>query len=275
MMRLQKFLALSGVASRRKSEELIRGGHVMVNGTIVKEMGTTVDPDRDYIKVDNKLVRPENRKVYILLNKPSGVVTTSSDQFQRETVLDLLGKKVVERVFPVGRLDYETEGLLLLTNDGDLANRIMHPKTHLPKRYQVVVRGKISKENLEALAKGVNIGDYVTTEAEVKLIAFRERKTEIEMTINEGKNRQIRRMMEAIGHEVAYLKRIAIGPIFDSALKKGAWRPLTDEELKRLNAAVEKQERLANRREKDKITDAVKDQEAGHGNGRTYQKRKK
>lgn len=273
MMRLQKYLAMSGVASRRKSEELIKEGHVMVNGKVITEMGFTIEPDKDYIKLDGKLVRPENRKVYILMNKPSSVVTTSNDQFQRDTVMDLLGRKVVERVYPVGRLDYETEGLLLLTNDGELANRIMHPRTHLPKRYQVVVRGKISKENMELLATGVDIGDYTTSPAEVKLVAFRDHKTEIEITINEGKNRQIRRMMEKIGHEVAYLKRISIGPIHDNMLKKGEWRHLTEDELKRLIVQLEKHERYANRAAKEKAAEKEKDQEVGHGHGRTPKRR--
>lgn len=240
MIRLQKYLAMCGVASRRKCEELILKGHVTINGRVMREMGVSIDPYKDYVKVDGKLVRMESVKVYILMNKPSGVVTTSDDQFDRKTVLDLLEGKVGERVYPVGRLDYETEGLILLTNDGEFANKIMHPSSHLKKKYQVVIRGGLNKENFEKLQTGVDIGDGVTSAAEIKLVGYREGKTELEVTISEGKNRQIRRMFEAVDHEVIFLKRVSIGPIRDGSLRKGEWRHLSDHEVKVLKEECEK-----------------------------------
>lgn len=268
MIRLQKYLAMCGVASRRKCEELIAEGKVSVNGRTVKEQGVKVNPSTDHVKVDGKNVTIQNQKVYILLNKPAGIVSTAKDQFSRKTVLDLLEDKVKERVFPVGRLDYDTEGLILLTSDGELANMIIHPKYHMKKRYQVIVRELINQEALDKLKSGVEIdGGFVTMDS-VNVVRLKDQKTELEVTIHEGKNRQIRKMFEAVGFEVIYLKRISIGPINDSSLSRGEWRNLTQAELRMLKDATEnkstkekdksKDKGFQNSNEKDKVLERFK-----------------
>jgi 23S rRNA pseudouridine2605 synthase len=240
LIRLQKYLAMCGVASRRKSEELITEGKVTVNGRVVKEQGVKVDPSNDHVKVDGKQVKMEGAKVYVLLNKPSAIVSSSKDQFGRKTVVDILGTRVKERVYPVGRLDYESEGLILLTNDGDLANRIIHPKYHMKKRYQVIVRGLMAEEEVSKLRTGVEIDSGTVKADNVRVMKVKENKTELEVTIHEGKNRQIRKMLEALDYEVIYLKRISIGPISDTELKRGEWRHLTNTEVRTLKELTNK-----------------------------------
>lgn len=228
-MRLQKFLAANGVASRRKSEELISSGRVKVNGNIITEMGYKVDLDIDKISVDNKDIILQERKVYILLNKPTGYVTTVSEQFNRKKVTDLVD--VPYRIFPVGRLDYNTSGLLILTNDGELTYKLTHPKFKVEKVYIAKVKGIPTKEALEAFENGLKIEDYITAPAKIKILKETNQHTLVEVRIREGKNRQVRKMCEAIGHPVVELKRIAMGRIHLGNLDVGNWRYFTEREI--------------------------------------------
>ncbi|WP_432409505.1 pseudouridine synthase [Wukongibacter sp. M2B1] len=234
-MRLQKYIALAGVSSRRKAEELIRTGKVKVNGKIVTEMGIKVDPEADKVSVMNKEIHILADKKYILLNKPVGYVTTLSDEFDRPKVIDLL-KEVKERVYPVGRLDYNTSGLLLLTNDGDLTHKITHPSSHIYKTYVCKIKGRITKKEMETFRSGVDIGGYVTAPAKIELLKENNDNSLVKVTIYEGKNRQIRRMMEALDHPVITLKRISIGKIDMDNLQIGKWRHLTNKEVEYLRS---------------------------------------
>ena len=233
-IRLQKYLAEAGIASRRKAEELILQGKVQVNGKVVTELGTKVQPGQDEVKYENKIVKIENRKIYILLNKPIGYVTTVKDQFDRDSVLDLV--KVKERLVPVGRLDMYTSGALILTNDGDFVYKVTHPKHEINKTYTVTLKGSVSKENVEALRTGVDIGGYITKPAKVKILKTDEEKqtTRLEIIIHEGKNRQVRKMCEAIGHKVLALHRSAIAGIAVKDIELGKWRYLSKEEVKKI-----------------------------------------
>ena len=233
-IRLQKFLANSGVASRRKCEELILDGKVSVNGQIVKELGTKVNPAVDKVEYFGNPVFSSNKFVYILLNKPIGYVTTAKDQFDRDSVLDLV--KVKERVVPVGRLDMYTSGALILTNDGDFVYKVTHPKHEITKTYTVTVRGIIENDAVEKLRNGVEIEDYKTRPAKVKILKTDEEKniSRLEITIHEGKNRQVRKMCEAVGSKVVALHRSKIGDIGVKDLKLGTWRYLKDFEVKEI-----------------------------------------
>jgi 23S rRNA pseudouridine2605 synthase len=237
--RLQKVMAQAGVASRRHSEELIQAGRVTVNGRVVTELGTKVIPGRDIIEVDGRpLGRPE-QLVYILLNKPKGYVTTLYDPQGRPKVIDLLEGEVAERVYPVGRLDYDTEGLLLLTNDGELANALMHPAKQVKKTYIAKVRGVPSNAKLRMLETGIQLEDGPTAPAEVKLVDVKPPNTAtVSIRIHEGRNRQVRRMFEAIGHEVIHLRRTTLGPLHLKDLPLGAWRFLTEWEVYDLRSAA-------------------------------------
>jgi len=233
--RLQKFLANAGVASRRKCEELILDGKIEVNGKIVTELGTKVS-EKDIIKYNGQIVKPEEEKVYILLNKPIGYVTTAKDQFNRDTVLDLM--KINKRIVPVGRLDMYTSGALILTNDGEFVNMLTHPKNEIDKTYNVTVKGKITNEDVEKLQKGVEIDDeYTTKPAKVKILKIDDEKiiSRIQITIHEGKNRQVRKMCEAINKKVLALHRSKIGSIEVNDLKIGKWRYLTSKEIVNLH----------------------------------------
>ncbi len=236
MIRLQKYIADCGVASRRKAEELIKQGSVKVNGSIVNEMGLKVS-DRDQVEVNGKLVRPESKKVYIMLNKPSGYVTTVKDQFRRPTVIDLL-KDVNERVFPVGRLDYETTGLLILTNDGDFTHKMTHPRHEIKKTYLATIAGCPSKEEIDRFESGLKIENYTTSPAKLRIVSKKENTCVIEVTIHEGKNRQVRKMCEAIGHPVLSLKRISLGNLTLGDLSDGSWRELSRNEVEALLKSV-------------------------------------
>jgi 23S rRNA pseudouridine2605 synthase len=236
--RLQKILSQAGVASRRASEQLMLEGRVTVNGTTMRELGTKADPARDDIRVDGRRIRPTERHRYLLLNKPAGYVTTRSDPQRRPTVMDLLGG-VREYVYPVGRLDFDTEGLLLLTNDGELAATLTHPRHGIERVYEVKVLGIPDTHDIERLAKGVTIDGRRTEPAHVQLVPGRhEKHATLRIAISEGRNRQVRRMFEAIGHPVDYLRRISIGPLKDTRLRQGAWRDLTDDEVAALKRAV-------------------------------------
>ncbi|AFS78438.1 ribosomal large subunit pseudouridine synthase B [Gottschalkia acidurici 9a] len=232
-MRLQKFMAQCGVASRRKSEEIIQEGRVKVNGIIVKELGVSIDSLEDNITVDDKRIKPEGNKVYIALNKPTGYITTVSDQFGRKTVIDLISD-IKERVYPIGRLDSDTSGLLLLTNDGDLAYKITHPKHEISKKYIAKVKGIPKEHKLKQFREGLKIDDYITSKAKVKIINEFEGNSILEIEIHEGKNRQVRKMCEKIGHEVIELERIAIGEINLKKIPLGKWRFLEKKEIEYL-----------------------------------------
>ena len=233
--RLQKFLANQGVCSRRKAEEYILDGKVKVNGQIITELGTKINPKKDKIEFNDKQVENEVKKVYILLNKPIGYISTVKDQFDRPTVMELL-KKVKESVVPVGRLDMYTSGALILSNDGEFIYQVTHPKHEVNKTYQVTVKGKITNEEVETLSNGVNIGDYITKHAQVRIMKIDVEKnvSRIEITIHEGKNRQVRRMCEAIGKKVLALHRSKIGDIGVKNLKLGEFRYLTNKEVKQI-----------------------------------------
>ncbi len=227
-----------GVASRRAAEEMIREGRVTVNGQVAT-IGMKADPDRDHIKVDGRLLlRPEPR-AYLILNKPKGVLTTLEDPEGRPTIKELL-KGVKFRVYPVGRLDFNSEGLLILTNDGDLAYRLIHPKFKVPKTYLVKVKGIVEEKKLDLLRRGIRLEEGVTAPAEIRRVFMPRTKnnTWLEITLHEGKKRQIRRMFEKIRHPVLKLKRIRIDGIRLGDLKPGQWRYLSPEEVKKLKAAV-------------------------------------
>ena len=234
-MRLQKYLASCGVASRRTAEKMITEGRISVNGRIVTELGTQVDDNADTVQVDGNTVFPETEKHYIAYNKPVGEVTTASDPEGRDTVMDRFRNYPV-RLFPVGRLDYDSEGLLLLTNDGDLMNRLLHPSFEIPKSYLTKVSNSVSADEISALRKGVIIDGRLTSPAEVRLIRQETFSADLLITIHEGRNRQVRKMIEAIGHRVVRLKRVRFGPVKLGDLPSGMWRKLTDEEIIKLKA---------------------------------------
>jgi len=235
-VRLQKYLAENGVASRRKCEEYIKEGKVKVNNKVVIELGTKINPGKDKIIFDGKEIN-ENKeeKVYILLNKPIGYVTTAKDQFNRETVVDLVHIKGT-RLVPVGRLDMYTSGALILTNDGDFVYKVTHPKHEIEKTYLVTVKGEVADEEIQKLRDGIKIEDYITSKAKVKRIGYFTEKdiTRMAIVIHEGKNRQVRKMCEAIGKRVLALHRSKIGDIDVKKIKMGSYRYLSKEEVKNL-----------------------------------------
>ena len=233
-IRLQKYIAECGITSRRKAEELIINGKIKVNGKVVTELGTKINPSNDIVEYDNKMIKQEHKNVYILLNKPIGYVTTVKDQFGRPSVLDLV--KVKERIVPVGRLDFYTSGALILSNDGDFVYKITHPKHEIDKTYNATVKGIVTDDEIETLRKGVKIDHYITKPAKVKILKIDEEKniSRLEITIHEGKNRQVRKMCEAIGRKVIALHRSKIGNIGVKDLELGKWRYLTDQEINKL-----------------------------------------
>jgi pseudouridine synthase len=231
--RLQKILSQAGIASRRASEQLMLDGRVTVNGATVLELGTKADASSDDIRVDGQRIKIPERHLYLLLNKPRGYVTTRSDPQKRPTVIDLL-VGVREYVYPVGRLDYDSEGLLILTNDGDLAARLTHPRHGVARVYEARVLGVPDEHDMKRLAKGVTIDGHRTGPAEVLSLG----PSRLRITVREGRNRQVRKMCDAIGHPVNELRRVAIGPLRDARLKVGRWRALTAQEVERLRAAA-------------------------------------
>jgi pseudouridine synthase len=248
--RLQKLLSQAGVASRRASEQLMLAGRVTVNGTTIRELGTKADAMRDDIRVDGRRIPLPGCHRYLLLNKPRGYVTTRADPQQRPTVIDLIG--IREYIYPVGRLDFESEGLLLLTNDGELAARLTHPSHGVARVYEARVLGVPDDRDLARLARGVVIDGRRTQPADVTRPARGHEagrdvggRATLLITIREGRNRQVRKMCEAIGHPVDRLRRVAIGPIRDPRLKVGQWRELTAEEVRKLQAATESPRRPA------------------------------
>lgn len=235
IVRLQKYIAMSGKASRRSAEEMIQNGRVKVNGEKITELGTKVEIGADKVMLDGVLINPENKKYYIMLNKPVGYVSTVNDQFERPTVIDLIGEEIKARVVPVGRLDYDTEGLLLLTNDGDFTYRVTHPKFEMDKTYIATIKGGITAKGLNALRRGVIIDDFKTSPAEVEMLSCEKGVTVIKITIHEGKNRQVRKMFEAVGCKISELKRISIGKVELGNLPLGRWRYLTSHEINYLS----------------------------------------
>ncbi len=233
-MRLNKYIASAGICSRRKAEELIRHGNVKMNGKVVSNMGTQVE-DCDKVEVNGKTISVQGiKKVYLALNKPLGYVTTVKDEKDRPTVLDLISD-VQERVFPIGRLDYNTSGLLLLTNDGEFSQRVSHPRNEIYKTYVAFVSGKLSNEKVSQLRKGVDIGGFKTSKAFVRIIREKGNSSLVEIKIKEGKNRQVRKMFKAVGNPVQHLERKAIGDIYLGRLKEGHYRKLTREEINYLS----------------------------------------
>jgi 23S rRNA pseudouridine2605 synthase len=240
-IRLQKILSAAGVASRRAAEQLITEGRVSVNGETVRQLGTKADPERDEIRVDGRRIGQAAAPLYLLLNKPRGYVTTRSDPEGRPTVLTLM-PDIRAYVYPVGRLDYDSEGLLILTNDGDLAARLTHPSHEVPREYHARVLGVPDEHDLTRLRRGIVLDGRRTAPASVRLLkvlASRPQQALLAITLHEGRTRQVRRMCEAVGHPVTDLKRVRFGPIADDKLKLGAYRRLTEREVAALRAAAQ------------------------------------
>lgn len=232
-MRLQKYLALCGIASRRSAEKLILDGKIVVNGKTVTELGTKVT-SKDKVAFMGKPVELKEQKVYLALNKPAGVLSSASDDRGRTTVVDLVKKSFSQRLYPVGRLDYDTEGLIFLTNDGDFTYSVTHPKHNINKTYEATIRGRLTDDETLILCRGVDIGGFVTSPALVDVIGEEAGKTTVKITIHEGKNRQVRKMFETVGHRVLKLKRTSVGSVKLGNLKVGCWRELTEKEIRTL-----------------------------------------
>ena len=237
-IRLQKHLSECGIASRRKAEELIAAGKVKINGHIA-EIGSKVDPKRDKVTVRGRAVVPVNEKVYIMLNKPRGFVTTMSDELGRKTVSDLVAD-AGNRIFPVGRLDRDSEGLLIMTNDGDFANKLTHPSSHVNKTYRVTVKGAPEEEQLLKMKEGILLDGRKTLPCDCFVAERKPDRTVLIFVLNEGRNRQIRRMCEAVGLEVLRLKRTEIAGVKLGMLPQGKWRPLNEREMRRLTNITQK-----------------------------------
>ncbi len=233
-VRLQKYIAAAGAASRRKAEELISKGAVEVDGVVVTKPGTKVLPG-SIVKLNGLPLEPRKKKIYIMLNKPEGYITSSKDQFGRKTVMDLI-KGVEERVFAVGRLDYDTSGLILLTNDGDFANNIMHPSRSIKKVYTARVVGIPDEEDIKAFRRGIPIEGGMTAGSELEIVEMSKKGAVVRITIHEGRNRQVKKMCEYINHPVISLKRTAIGNLTLRGLPSGQWRFLTRQEIRSINA---------------------------------------
>lgn len=235
-MRLQKYLAQCGVASRRHAEEMITAGLISVNGQVVTQLGTQVN-EGDEVRVNGETVKQEAVKKYVIYHKPAGEVTTVSDPEGRTTVLDHF-KDYPVRLFPVGRLDYDSEGLLLLTNDGDLAEKMMHPSNEVDKAYLARVAGEITMDDIRALRAGIVLDDRRTSPAKIRVVKLEPDATSVLVTIHEGRNRQVRRMFESVGRTVIALRRVKFGPLELGDLKRGQWRELSDEEIRNLFSAL-------------------------------------
>lgn len=231
--RLQKIIAGAGITSRRAAETLITEGRVSVNGVVVRELGSKADPTRDEIRVNGRLISTEVSRVYLMLNKPSGYVTTLKDPEGRPIVTDLLAG-IEERVFPVGRLDYDSEGLLILTNDGDFSQKLQHPRHRIPKTYLVKVRGGLTRRELGEIEKGVELEDGIFAPTEMRVEKTNPKSTWVRLTIHEGRNRVIRRLFDAVGHPVARLIRTGIGEVQLGNLKEAEFRPLKKREVEQL-----------------------------------------
>ena len=239
MERLQKIISQAGIASRRAAEKLIAEGRVMVDGKVVTEPGTKADWPASKILVDGKPIEAREKHVYYLLNKPKGYISTVHDEHGRRTVMQLLSV-IRERIYPVGRLDYDTEGLLLFTNDGDLMNALLHPKNEIFKTYEAEVTGSISEAELLRLEQGVGLSDGMTAAAGIRVLQTGKDSSRLQITIHEGRNRQVRRMLEAVGHETISLERVAFAGLDLSGVPRGEYRPLTRGEVSSLQALAGK-----------------------------------
>jgi pseudouridine synthase len=237
-IRLNKYLALAGVASRREADRMISEGRVRVNGEMVEVLGVQIDAEKDRVQVDGRSVKPKKSQIYLMLNKPPGYLVTSKDPFQRPTVLDLL-PSMKNRIFPVGRLDLESEGLLLLTNDGELANRLMHPSYRVIKEYRIRVKPKPDVSTLATLEKGISLDGKKTAPAKYRILTTTAKGTLVLAKLHEGRKRELRRMFEYTGFRVFSLERVKLGGLHLGNLKKGKWRYLTKEEVKRLKKKVQ------------------------------------
>lgn len=240
-VRLNKYLAERGVASRRRCDEMIAGGLVTVDGQIVTTLGTRIDPSRAKVEVDGVILRPGAERRYYLLNKPRGVVCTNEVREARPRAIDLIDDPDRGRIYTVGRLDEESEGLILLTSDGEFAQRVAHPRYGVTKTYLVKLRGRVIGEEIERLRKGVHLAEGRTGGAQLRVIKRSNQWTQMEVTLSEGRNREIRRIFAAVGHKVQTLKRVAIGDLTDRRLKPGQWRPLLRAEVRALSAASDPQ----------------------------------
>lgn len=232
-MRLNKYIAECGVASRRGADGLIEEGRIKVNGKSVTQPGTVIDEDNDTVLLDGKKIERVRRSIYLMLNKPKGCVSTVKDDKGRKTVLDYIDIKD-KRLFPIGRLDYDSEGLLLLTNDGDLAFKLTHPSHDIPKTYIAKVEGEVPESDLAVLRKGIVLDGIQIHRAKIKLLEYNEGISRLEVTIYEGRNRQVRRMFESIGKQVVFLKRTGIGDLRLGGLSRGTYRYLTEKEIQLL-----------------------------------------
>ena len=232
-MRLNKYIAQCGIASRRKADELISSKRVQLNGVTVTELGVDVKEGKDIVKIDGKSIQKEDRLIYVLLNKPCGYVTTVKDQFGRKSVIDLV-KDIDERIYPIGRLDYDTSGLLLLTNDGELTYKLTHPKHEITKTYVAKVKGVPTEVEIAAFKNGLEIEDYITARAGFEILKKEKNTTLCEVKIHEGRNRQVRKMCDKIGHPVISLMRVKMGTLSLGKLQEGKWRHLNEEEVRYL-----------------------------------------
>lgn len=229
-IRLQKWISQSGVASRRKAEELIQSGKVAVNGIIITELGAKADTIKDVVSLDGKVCEPTQQQIYIALHKPEGVITSVTDPYNRKTVMDYLPNDI--HCYPVGRLDYDTSGLLILTNDGALAQQLTHPKNRISKTYIATVKGFPTKATLITFQNGIIIDEKPTAPCEIEIIKKLQTNTKVRIKIKEGRNRQVRKMCEAIGHDVISLKRVEVGHVKLENLPKGQWRYLSEKEVR-------------------------------------------
>lgn len=228
LTRLNKYIADSGYCSRRKADELIINKKVKINNVLVVDLSTKVKDD-DVVSIDNKIIEPKSKNIYIMFHKPKGCVTTLSDELNRKTIFDYID--INERIYPIGRLDYDTEGLLLLTNDGYLANSLTHPSKEVPKLYQVTIKGHISEKEIKALRNGIMLDDKMTKKAFVEVVNTKKDETKLQIAITEGRNRQIRRMLEYFEKEVIFLKRLSVGDLRLGGLTRGKWRHLSQQEV--------------------------------------------
>lgn len=235
MIRINKYLSLCGVTSRRGAETLIAEGRVAINESRLEKTGAIVDENTDIVKVDGVIVSPVDVKVYVLLNKPASVMTTLQDPFKRKTILNFL-KKLPHRVYPVGRLDFDTEGVLLLTNDGDLAFRLAHPRYQIPKVYEALVKGQFNRENAEKMLRGIKLEDGATGRARADILGFVKSMTRVRITLTEGRKREVKQLCKAVGHPVEKLRRVEFAGITARNLNSGDWRYLTSSEISRLKS---------------------------------------
>ena len=232
-VRLNKYIALCGAASRRGADHLIGDGRISVNGVVVKTLGTIIDPDMDTVALDGVLLKADEEKVYIMLNKPAGYISSCKDEKGRKTVLELI-RDIDARVYPVGRLDFDTEGLLILTNDGNFAYHCTHPKHEIDKKYFAIVYGTLDANTIKQLREGVVIDGIMTSRSKIDVVRQKNNDSEIFITIHEGRNRQIKKMFEKVGCSVSYLKRVSIGSLELNGLPTGQWRKLTEDDIKQL-----------------------------------------